>query len=132
MAKLRQIEKGTRAVKTVRFRLANAPIPADWESGQGLPDDEHTIKVGVRVLTGSEIATIYENARRSAKAAGVDTWLDTDPLCRLHEMAETLAIACVDWEAPDEPFFVSAAEVLGSDALGGANIAYLQAVKHLL
>jgi hypothetical protein len=123
MAKLRDIAKGTRAVKVVPFRPANAP-PLE----AGAERDDHTIDVGVRVLTGDEIAEAYSAAQEAALRAGAPQWLDTHPLCRLHEMAQTIAVACVDVDSTDraEPFFVGGAqEALSSPELGGENIAYL-------
>jgi hypothetical protein len=118
--KLRELAKGTRAVKAVPFRLANAPEPPP-EEGQ----DPHVHMVGVRVMTGDEIAAAYEKAQTDVAKRGVAQWLDTHPLCRLYLMAHTLAVACVDNEARDEPFFVSAQQVMSSPEVGGDNIAYL-------
>lgn len=123
--KLRDVAKGKRAVKAVPFRLANAPDPKPVPAGESVVLDEHTHLVGVRVLTGDELATVYERAQADAKRKGVDQWLDTHPLCRLYEMAHTVAVACVDNEARDEPFFVSVNEVLSSPDVGEDNIAYL-------
>ena len=120
--KFREIPKGTRAVRPVRLRLANAPAVdgPDWEE-----NDENTVTVGVRVLSGTEISAAIAKAQESVAKEGVPQWLATHPLCRLHEMAQTVAIGCVDIEARDEPFFVGGfAEVMGPE-LGGANIAYL-------
>jgi hypothetical protein len=119
--KLKQLAKGTRAVKAVPFRLANAPEPPAEEGAQ----DPHVHMVGVRVMTGDEIADAYQKAQADAAKRGVKEWLDTHPLCRLHLMAHVLAIACVDNEARAEPFFVSADEVMSSPEIGGDNIAYL-------
>src|SRR5690606_27729676 len=123
--KFSDIQKGTRAVKDVKFRLGNAPVPTTLAVTDGIPDDEYAHRVGLRVLTGEETAQIYANARRDAFAAGVTKWLDSDPLCRLYEMAHTVAIACVDPDNSSEPFFASVREVLESPALGSDNIAYL-------
>lgn len=120
--KLHQIAKGTRAVKPVQLRLANAPAVdgPDWEN------DENTVTVGVRVLTGTEISEAVQKAQETVAKAGVPQWLATHPLCRLHEMAHTVAIGCVDDEKRDEPFFVRGFdEVMSSPEIGGANIAYL-------
>jgi hypothetical protein len=119
--KLKQLALGVRAVKAVPFRLANAPEPPAEEG----VEDPHVHMVGVRVMTGTEIADAYEKAQTDAAKRGVKEWLDTHPLCRLHLMAHTLAIACVDNEKRDEPFFVSADEVMSSPEIGGDNIAYL-------
>lgn len=120
--KLREIAKGTRAVRPVSMRLANAPAVdgPDWEN------DENTIKVGVRVLTGAEISDALQKAQESVAKAGVPQWLGTHPLCRLHEMAHTVAVGCVDDEKRGEPFFVGGFdEVMGSPEIGSANIAFL-------
>lgn len=120
--KLHQIAKGTRAVKAIPFRPANAPLLAAGEES-----DEHTIQVGVRVLNPSEIKEVYEKALAASEKGGVAQWLDTHPLCRLHEMAHTVALACVDIDSAEraEPFFVSVDEVMNDDAIGGDNLAYL-------
>lgn len=123
--KLRDIAKGTRAVKAVPLRLANAPLlepGVDWETA----DDKGTVLVGLRVLTGAETAEAFEKAQASAAKAGVTQWLATHPLCQLHEMAQLVAFACVDNDVRGEPFFVGGAgEVLSEPAIGTDNIAYL-------
>ncbi len=123
--KLHEIKKGTRAVKAVPLRLATAPLlepGVDWETA----DDGGTVIVGIRILTGTETSEALEKAQTSAIKAGVPQWLATHPLCQLHEMAQMVAIACVDNDARDEPFFVGGAtEVLGDIAIGSENIAYL-------
>jgi hypothetical protein len=120
--KLRDIQKGTRAVKPVQFRLANAPPLAPGED-----TDEHTITVGVRILTPHELEQLYENAIAAAVKNGVPQWLDTHPLCRLHEMRHAVLLACVDYDSPEraEPFFVSMAELSEHPGMGGDNLAYL-------
>jgi hypothetical protein len=122
MAKFRDIAKGTKAVKPVPFRAANAPLLKPGEEA-----DEHTVMVGVRILNGIETAAVFEQAQSKALAAGVPQWLDTHPLCRLYEMAFTVALSCVDVDSGDrvEPFFVSVDEVLSAPELGPDNIAYL-------
>jgi hypothetical protein len=120
--KLREIPKGTRAVKPVPFRLANAPqLPPGQDS------DEHTYTVGVRVLSPGEIEQLYENAIRDAAKNGVTEWLDTHPLCRLHEMRHAVLLACVDIDSTEraEPFFASMAELADHPGMGGDNLAYL-------
>ena len=123
MAKLANIKKGTRAVKPMPFRLADAPPQHPGDEA-----DEHTMTVGLRVLTPGEIGLVYENAMADAQKAGVPQWLDTHPLCRLAEMVHTVALAAVDWDSPDraEPFFVGGAEtVRDHPGMGGDNLAYL-------
>ncbi len=125
--KLHQIAKGTRNVKSVPFRVANAPTVAgeDWEKEEG------TIQVGIRALTPSEASEVLSKAQESAFAAGAKEWLATHPLCELHLMVHLVAVGCVDDEKRDEPFFVGgAAEVLNSPEIAGDNLAYLaQQVK---
>lgn len=124
--KLRDIAKGKRAVKAVPFRLANAPDPKPVPSGEeATVDDEYTVLVGVRVLTGDERADALAKAQADARSKGVTEWLDTHPLCLLYEMAHVVALATVDNAKRDEPFFASAAEVLSSPDVGEDNIAYL-------
>lgn len=123
--KFASIEQGKRAVKTVRFRLGNAPIPENLAAFDPTPEDEFSHPVGLRVLTGSEVVRVLADARRAAIAAGAETWLDSDPLCHMYEMAYVLLVACVDAENPDEPFFTAISEILDSPALGPDNIAYL-------
>ncbi len=125
--KLHQIAKGTRNVKSVPFRVANAApvVGDDWENEEG------TIKVGIRALTPSESSEVLAKAQESALAAGAKEWLATHPLCELHLMVHLVAVGCVDDEKRDEPFFVGgAAEVLRSPEIAGDNLAYLaQQVK---
>ncbi len=123
--KLRDVAKGKRAVKAVPFRLANAPDPKPVPPGEEPALDDYTVLVGLRVLTGNEAAQALQSAEADARKRGVTQWLDTHPLCRLYEMAHTVAAACVDLEARDEPFFVSAQELLDSPLVGEDNIAYL-------
>ena len=123
--KLHQVAQGTRAVKPVPLRLANAPLleaGVDWEKA----DDGGTVIVGIRIVTGLETSEAIKKAQDVTAKAGVPQWLATHPLCQLHEMAEMVAIGCVDNEARDEPFFVGGSEeVLASPAIGPENIAYL-------
>ncbi len=125
--KLHQIVKGTRNVKNVPFRISNAPaiVGDDWEKEDG------TIQVGIRALTPGESSEVLAKAQESALAAGAKEWLATHPLCELHLMVHLVAVACVDSEAPSEPFFVGGAkEILASPEIAGDNLAYLaQQVK---
>lgn len=120
--KLHQIAKGTRNVKNVPFRVSNAPavVGDDWEKEEG------TILVGLRALTPGESSEVLAKAQESALAAGAKEWLATHPLCELHLMVHLVAVACVDSEAPSEPFFVGGAkEILASPEIAGDNLAYL-------
>ncbi len=89
------IVKGTRAVKSVVFPLNGA---------------DHT--VGVRPLTGRELGDVLGAGRLYAVAHGLKDPKDGDRLYDLGQMANTLALACVDSDAPDVPYFASADEVL--------------------
>jgi hypothetical protein len=123
--KLHEVAKGTRAVKPVPLRLANAALleaGVDWEK----VDDGGTVIVGVRIVTGLETSDAIKKAQDAVAKAGVTQWLATHPLCQLHEMAEMVAIGCVDNEEHSEPFFIGGSdEVLASPAIGPENIAYL-------
>lgn len=123
--KFREVVKGTRAVKVVTFRLANAERPPAPAPGEKPAEDPALISVGLRVLSGAETADSLERAIAAAKAAGAKEWLDTHPLCRLHQMVQTLALACVDPDSRAEPFFASADEILQSELVGTDNIAHL-------
>src|SRR5688500_12376089 len=122
--KFREIAKGKRAWKPVTYRLANAPVESA-QPGQDSPEDPHLQKVGVRVLTGEETAMVYQRAATDAAAKGVAQWEELHPICRVYEMAHTLHLACVDVDAPAEPYFESATQVLDDPQLGTDNIAYL-------
>lgn len=123
-----EIAKGTRAVKRVKFRLANGPAPS-VEPGQAPPDDPSTVEVGVRVLTGEETATVYYRAQEAARAKGVDTWDGDREVCRLFLYVHSLVLGCVDPDSPEggepRPFFDSAEQILASPDLGTDNIAFL-------
>lgn len=123
MAKLRDVARGKRAVKPVSFSLANAapepPHAADEADAGAL------VVVGVRVLTAGEQLDVFERAQADAKARGVERWDSEHPICLLAQMIRTLEIACVDVDAPDQPFFTSADEIRQSPDLGADNIAYL-------
>jgi hypothetical protein len=107
--KFSELEKGTRAIKVVSFRLGNAPLVEGHKPGDPIPEDEFAVRVGLRIMTGEELARVYKEARAAAFAAGCKEWLDSDPVCRLYE-----------------PFFDRGVQqVLSSPELGADNIAYL-------
>lgn len=111
--KFSQVKRGTRAVKAVKFRLANAPIE----------DETAEVTIGVRVMTGEEQRLVFERAQAAIK--GIDKWDPEHPLCKLHQMAETLALACVDIDDKDNLFFKDSDEVLKSPELGTDNMVLL-------
>lgn len=127
--KLRDVAKGTRAVKPVTFRLANAPPPppltADDAAAGVSASDPGEVTVGVRVLTVGEIEDVFERAQQDARAKGVEKWESEHPICRTAQMLRTIELACVDNDKRDEPFFASADEIRGSPEIGPDNIAYL-------
>lgn len=130
--KLRDVAKGTWAVRPVLLRLANAveaPVPGQPPSGAPA-----TIKVGVRVLLGAETVEVYEKAQQLAKSRGVPEWKDTNPICRQYEMALTVLVAVVDVDqetgaavggGEPQAFFDSVDQILTSILIGTDNIAYL-------
>ena len=124
--KLRDVAKGTWAIKPVPFRLANAVEAA--QPGQAPADAPVEVTLGVRVLAAAETSTVYEKAQEYARARGVAEWKDDHPICSLARMAFTLAVACVDIDSdPKAPqlFFENADEVFTSQHVGEDNIAYL-------
>lgn len=126
--KFSELEKGTRAIKVVSFRLGNAPLVEGHKPGDPIPEDEFAVRVGLRIMTGEELARVYKEARAAAFAAGCKEWLDSDPVCRLYDQAYTIAVACVDPDSQgqSEPFFDRGVQqVLSSPELGADNIAYL-------
>jgi hypothetical protein len=131
--RLRDVAKGTCAVRAVPLRLANAEAPTP---GQPPSEASATIKVGVRVLLGDETAQVYEKAQALAAEKGVSTWNDEHPLCRLYEMTLAIffAVVSVDQETglpvlgeDGEPvaFFDSPEQIGTSKSIGTDNIAYL-------
>ncbi len=124
--KLKDVAKGTWAIKPVPLRLANAVEAA--QPGQPPSAAPVIVTVGVRVLTGAETEQVYEKAASRAREKGVAEWKDEHPICKLALMAFTLAIACVDFESdhkkPDG-FFDSVDDVFESKHVGTDNIVYL-------
>jgi hypothetical protein len=126
--KLRDVAKGTWAIQPITLRLANT-VEA---SQPGAPPSREPVqvKLGVRVLTGDETASVYEKALARAKAKGVEKWEEEQPLCNLFKMAYTLELACVDESSPPnadpEPFFDGGVEqILSSRHVGTDNIVFL-------
>jgi len=130
MAKLRDVAKGTLAVKPVTLRLANAVA----QPGQTPSDEPTEFKLGLRVLTGDETIEVYEKAAAAAKAKGIAEWDEEHPICALYVMVNRLALAGVDVDEasglpPDPgkltPCFASADEILASALIGTENIVWL-------
>lgn len=129
--KLKDIKKGTWAVRAVPLHLVNTP-PAPGQQPDEVPA---TIKVGVRVLLGDETAEAYEKAQEYARHKGVQQWSEDHPLCRLYEMACHVfyAVCAVDQETGEpegtgrvpDGFFESVDQMLSNDRIGTDNIAYL-------
>lgn len=155
--KLSDLQKGSRAVRRVRFPLANmrAPFLPDlpelveqrkidrerFEARQAAegkaapsvaPDAE--VWVGLRVLTGAENSEVLQHAQSYAKERGVDPWDEDHPICTLAKMVYTLLLACVD---PDDqsderaPFFDDAEQILDSHHLGRDGIVWLYEAQEL-
>lgn len=124
------IAKGTRAVKPVKFRLANAPPPPppsaeQVAAGDSVVPDPGEITVGVRVLTVGEIGDVFELAQRDAASKGVKEWNKDHPICRLRQMVRTVHVACVDVDDSTQPFFESVEQIDSSFEVGTDNIALL-------
>lgn len=124
--KLRDVAKGTWAIKPITFRLANAVEAV--QPGQPASDAPVFATAGVRLLTGRETADVYEKAAELAKSRGVEKWDPAHPQCLLMEKACAIARAYVDIESdirnPD-PFFASVDEVLDDPRIGPDNIVFL-------
>jgi hypothetical protein len=96
-----------------------------------LANSEKQIDVGLKLLTGSERATIIRKAKAAARDNGADKWDDDDPACVLELWVETVAVACVDVDSDPnspEPFFASSDEVRSHQFIGEQNIQYLAEV----
>lgn len=121
MAKFSQILKGTRARHVVPFPISAAPVTEGAE--------RETVPVDVRVLSGIELATCLEKARERAAAKGITDPAQGEPIYDLALMVETLAVAVVDHESPEDapaPFFDGGAEQILAD-VDSERISYLYA-----
>ena len=128
--RLRDIEKGKRAIKRIPFR----PVKGAVQPGRApLEASADEISLGVRVLTGEETAEVYEKAKADALARGAERWDEEDSSCRLHLMVHMVTAGCVEVPddplapVPDEPapFFDSAEQLRTSTLIGRDNIVYL-------
>ena len=95
------------------------------------PEQDDDILVGVRVLSGLEIAGVLEDARKFAKARGVDDPKEGNPLYDLGVSVHTLAVAYIDPDAtdPESPaarfFDGGVQQILDDPNLGRDGIIYL-------
>lgn len=139
MSRFRQIQRGTRARRTIEFPLMHARCPllpvvpeleqsrakvAEAAGAEAPTDVPSTVKVDVRVLSADEEAEALRFAREYAVKRGGEPKAE-DPLYDLGLMIGTLVRALVDWESPVDavvPFFESADEV---GELDRDRIAYL-------
>ncbi len=155
--KLSDLEKGSRAVRRVRFPRANMRAPflpdlpelveqrkADRErfearqaaEGKAAPSvaPDSEVWVGLRVLTGAENSEVLQNAQSYAKQRGVDPWDEDHPICTLAKMVYTLLLSCIDPDdQSDEParFFDTADQILESNHLGRDGIVWLYEAQEL-
>ena len=145
--KASELFSGTRAVRRVRVPVCNfrcellPDLPelaeqrtvdrATWEAAQSTqapPDTD--VEVGLRVMTGLEIAQVLREARKTAKDAGVENPQQGDPIYDLAVAVHTLAVSCVDPDAPTEPFFDGGPQqILESPHLGRDGIVYLHELQ---
>ena len=123
MATFSNIVKGKRARKTIELPLVGTKL--DPKTGEWVGD---TIKLDIRILTGTEQIAALERAMATAKSKGVDKPEDGDPIYDLALVSETLALACIDSDSPESapvPFFSSATEILESPILTKDHLAFL-------
>ena len=129
--KLRDMIKGRQAIlRDVRFRPMTAAVQPGRAPLEAAPED---ILVGIRGLSGEEIASVYEKAQQKAREKGVEKWDQDHPICLLYEKAFTILFAVVAVpQDPKEPipenpeqFFDSVEEILNSSLVGRDNIVYL-------
>jgi len=144
LSELTNIMKGHRAIKRVQLPLVNVPsslipdvpeLAAQRQADAAGGEPAKEITVGLRVLTLSELTTIYEKAGEFARKHGVKDPNETDPVYALGLSVYTCAIACVDPDSDvkdPEPFFgkrgdieSAALELLDSIHIGRDGIAYL-------
>jgi len=143
--KLRDVAKGTRAVRRVTLPLVNVPcdllpdLPElaeqrarDREAWKAERSDQQppdaSVEVGLRVLNGDETVDVLERAREFAQARGSKDPKSGDPLYDFGEMVHRVVIAAVDPDSDPrnpEPFFASAEELLGSPHIGRDGIILL-------
>lgn len=154
--KLRDVQKGTRAVKRVALPLVNRPchltpdvpelmaqraIDANTAIEAGEPTMPDEVWVGVRVLTPGELADVYAKANEFALSKGGDPRNTDDPIYNLGVNVYLCAIACVDPDSdvrdPD-PFFgergdleSAALELFGSPHIGREGLQYLAQAQQL-
>lgn len=102
MAKFGTLELGRAPTKRVKFPLCSSEV-----------------EVGLRVLSARERTTVYQAAKAAAKAAGVETWDENDPVCALELYVETIAAAAFDVDDEEERApFATAEELRESNAIG--------------
>ncbi len=102
MAKFGAMQLGRAPTKRVAFPLGSSEVV-----------------VGLRVLSTRERTAVYQAAKAAAKAAGVETWDENDPVCALELYVETIAAAAFDIEDEDERApFATAEELRESSAIG--------------
>ena len=123
MATFSQIAKGRLARKGVELPLAGTTLDSSTGAWVG-----ESARVDVRVLTGTEQLAALERARAKSLAAGVADPGDGEPIYDLALVVETILLACVDPDSPDDaprPYFASADEILKSPLLTRDHLAFL-------
>lgn len=96
--KFSQIVKGKRAVKPISFPMS----------------DGVEATCVVRPLLGYEDVEVLEKAREFAIAKGVAEPEDGNPIYERGRWVNTLLLGCCDQEAPEEPYFESADQILSN------------------
>lgn len=121
MARLKDFQAGTRAIKRVLFPLVNVPcsllpdIPElaeqrakDAALPGSAPGEVPAPEIGLRVLLPEEQSLVYDKALAFSKARGGDKADNTDPNYNLGVSVYTLALAGVDPDSDPRnphPFF---------------------------
>lgn len=116
---------------------ATLPLPgASWNAELGKWEGP-TAELDVRALRPDEFATVLAGARQYAIDHGLKEPVPSDELFERGRMLHTLALACVDREAPkDDPdpskfFDGGVPQIEGSDLITPETVAYLFAVQAL-
>ena len=96
MAKFSDVVQGTRARKAIKLPLPGAHV--DDETGQWVGP---VVELLVRPLREDEYTEVLKVARTFAVKNGLAEPGDGDPLYEQGKMTQTLALACLDIESPD-------------------------------
>jgi hypothetical protein len=84
-------------------------------------------QVGIRLLSATEAAGVYQRAKRAARELGSEVWDQDDPICELELYVETVAACTFDIDGPDGSFepWATAAQLRDDRSIGQENLALL-------